>query len=182
MTTVMSASLVSCSCAGRFVGRLRPLGGACALWGRLRPYWSHQSWAPGPAIHMIAVRSPNQHLPRSARTRSHGAATSSCTRRPHHSAPPPRVFHSHLALGTTLIMATAGGVVEAESWWLASDVEQWKACRRLSVLDQYEPPEHRTLIGNPFAAANRLRSSTPSCGARKRNVRSACGSSVVCRW
>ena len=24
--------------------------GACALGGRLRPYWSHQSWAPGPAI------------------------------------------------------------------------------------------------------------------------------------
>lgn len=109
---------------------------------------------------MIAVRSPNQHcaLPRSARTRNHGAATSSCTRRPHHSAPPPRVFHSHLALGTTLIMATAGGVVEPESWWLASDVEQWKACRRLSVLDQYEPPEHRARHGpDAFKSARRKR-------------------------
>ena len=31
-------------------GRLRPLAGACADKGRLRPDWSHQSWAPGPAI------------------------------------------------------------------------------------------------------------------------------------
>ena len=35
---------------GPLSGALAPLGGACALGGRLRPYWSHQSWAPGPAM------------------------------------------------------------------------------------------------------------------------------------
>ena len=50
--------------------------GACALGGRLRPYWSHQSWAPGPAISLLPSTSTGNfakfralRAPRKFRTR-----------------------------------------------------------------------------------------------------------------
>ena len=49
----------ACGCHEKAVSwqkvSLRLLGALAPFWGRLRPYWSHQSWAPRPSYKSLSV-------------------------------------------------------------------------------------------------------------------------------